>query len=181
MSHQTTDEILLEFGVHVGYGDKRTALADDLARGSLTGGDLQMVCQWLEDQGTKKSAPARLAAILGDRDRWGPILADLRVHHQIRNAKQAMRGGKKAETGADLRQRDMDKLSASDCEFFGMTSEEMANFRWRFIVAEWVHGGVDTEIIEKDLGATLDEQRKCAESLRKGVRFDEALAEHSGK
>ncbi len=116
MTQPTTEEILIEYGVHLGFGEKRKELARQLESaipeeelekiglgemdvgGALTGLDLKMVCNHVEDEGAAKTAGARIAWVLGERNRWGPLLADLRQFHKIRLAREPKADPFKGET-----------------------------------------------------------------------------------
>ena len=129
----STEEILIEYGVHLGYRESRLDLARDMEKGGLTGGDLRMVCNYVRDSGTSKSQGPRISAVLSDKDRWGPLLTDLRKFHEIRHRKEARMGKKKQEPGKGVRETDSSRAQDSASEFFGMGKEEYQHHtnRWQ--------------------------------------------------
>ena len=181
MERQSTEEILIEYGIHLGFERPRKDLARDLERNGLTEGDLRMVMDHVRDGGTAKSAGARISATISDKDRWGPLLVDLRKFHQYRLNKEARMGKRKAEPGKNLRERDQEVRDTGAAAFAQMTEDEYANLKWRWCVADWSHGGHEPEKIQESLGATSEELASCLEQFPKKVSFDDALSEHMGK
>lgn len=139
-----------------------------------------MVCDHVKDAGSLKSMGARISAVLSDKDRWGPLLVDLRKFHEIRNYKEARRGKKKQEPGKALRDQDKSTLATGTAEFFGLTEKEYQTFKWRWCVADWIHKGHGPEQLEMFMSATQADIDSCVEQFPKDVSFDEALDEHVG-
>ena len=181
MERQSTEEVLIEFGVHLGFGEQRKELARDLERGELTGGDLRMVCDHVKDGSTAKTQGARISSVLKDKNRWGPLLADLRKFHEYRHAKAARTTKKKAEPGMGLRGQDKTKLEDTTAEFFGLTKYEYESFKWRWTVADWFHRGHDHASLETYMEATKADVDACLKMFPKEMDFDEALADYTGK
>jgi len=177
----STEEILVEYGVHLGYGDNRKDLARDLEKGGLTGGDLRMVCDHVKDAGSAKSMGARVSSVLSDKNRWGPLLVDLRKFHEYRHRKDARMGKKKQEPGMGLRGQDKTKLEDGTAEFFGLTRDEYESFKWRWTVANWRHHGWSVEDVTTHMNATPEEQAEFVEQFPNGISFDEALDEYTSK
>ena len=173
MDRQSTEELLLEYGLHLGYEGPRKELARDLEKGGLTGGDLRMVMDHVRDSGTSKSAGPRISSVLKDRDKWGPLLADLRKFHEYRHRKDARMGKRKQEPGKNLRDQDQGKTDTGTAEFFGLTPEEYRAFKWRFTVADWRYNGWSVEDVEKHMAATPEEQEDCLSWFTKGKSFDD--------
>ncbi len=181
MERQTTEEILVEFGVHLGFGEQRKELARELEKGSLTGGDLRMVCDHVKDAGSAKTQGARISSVLKDKNRWGPLLADLRKFHEYRHQKEQRKTKRKVEPGMGLREQDKSRLADTTAEFFGLTEDEYKKFKWRWNVADWFNRGHDAASLETYMEATRAEVESCVEQFPKGQSFDEALANYTGR
>jgi len=181
MERQSTDEILLEYGVHLGFGENRQELARSLERGELTGGDLRMVCDHVKDQSTPKAQGARIASVLQDKDRWGPLLADLRKFHELRHRNAArMEKKKKQEPGKGLRDQDQAQRDTGTAAHFEITPDELSIFKWRWTVADYRHRGHSVESVEQNMNASPAEQDICLGRFPTSLELNEALAEYAG-
>ena len=176
MGRQTTEDILVEYAIHLGFGEDRNKLARELEQAGLTGLDLKMVCDHVKDAGTEKTAGRRIASVLHDKNKWGPLLADLRRYHEYRHAKKAK--AKKQEPGKGLREQDQAKRNEGMAAHYGMTHEELLEFRWRYMVAEWMRKGHPPENLEKYMDATRAEIAECVVQFPDDKPFEEALAEY---
>ena len=181
MDRQSTEELLLEYGLHLGYEGPRKELARDLEKGGLTGGDLRMVMDHVRDSGTSKSAGPRISSVLKDRDKWGPLLVDLRKFHEYRHRKDARMGKRKAEPGKGLRDQDQGKTETGTAEFFGLEEQEYQGFKWAWTVADWRNNGWKSDDVQTYMNATPEEQEKFLKQFPKGQTFDDALADYTGK
>lgn len=179
MDRESTESILCSYAIHLGYEQHRVDLARDLEMKGLTGADLRMVCDHVKGSGTTGSAGARISAVLSDKDRWGPLLADLRRFHNVRHAKEQRTGKRKQEPGKGLREQDQSHRDKDAAGYFGMTPDELMEFKWRWTVADWLHSGHPPETVEKFMGATPAEQTDCLKQFSTGLTFEEALIEHS--
>jgi len=180
MDRQSTEEILIEYGIHLGYEGPRKELARDLEKGGLTDLDLRMVADHVRDSGGLESAGRRISAVLSDGNRWGPLLADLRRHHEYRNKKQARTVKRKVEPGKGLREQDQGHRDKGNAAYFGMTVDEVTHFKWQWTVADWRHSDYSEETVKKFMGASASEQTESLEMFPHAQSYDKALAEHAG-
>lgn len=73
------DHVLRDFGVRSGSRDARATFAKKLAEEGLSAEDARFMGETIDAGANSIEATARrLAAILGDKDRWVPTLSDLR-------------------------------------------------------------------------------------------------------
>ena len=179
MDRESTEEILCSYAIHLGYEKNRVDLARELEMKGLTGGDLRMVADHVKGSGNAASAGARISAVLSDKDRWGPLLADLRRFHEMRHRKDARMGKRKQEPGKGLREQDQGARNNTTAPYFGITEDELLEFRWRWTVADWRHRGHPSDSLEKHMNATPAEQTDCLKQFSKGLEFEEALAEYA--
>lgn len=181
---EAMDEILIEHGVHLGYAEKRQTMIAELRRAELAAGDLRMLCEFIRDNGGAKSAPARIAAVLSDKDRWGPLLADLRVHHKIRQGQEEKRAVRQREPGSEERRTNQEQRNAASARWYGMSPREFEWFKYRWTCIDWLRQGHTVEEVcepqPKGMGCSSAELEAWRGDFTDGRTFDNTIAIYTG-